>query len=723
MSIQVECGCVHDTGRKRNTQRGAEALGGEIRHLLRALVLVAPLLGGLASISSAAIFFDTQITAHDAAAGDQFGFSVSESGKTVIVGSPFDDDAGASSGSVYVFERDTGGTDNWGELKKITAADAAAGDAFGFAVSISGDTVVVGAPFRDDVGLMSGAVYIFERDVGGGDGWGQVKKLVPSDTDAGDEFGFAVAISGNTLVVGAPSDDDAGSESGGAYVFERDLGGSGNWGQVTKLTADDATAQAEFGSSVAISEDTVVVGAPLMGDNTGSAYVFERAFGGAEKWGQVKTLRAGSDDVGEQFGNSVSVSQNTILVGAHLISGWMEIGRPPAPDDPTPDPIEVELDNAGAAYFFERNSADFATWERVKKVTAANTQAGDQFGFAVAIRGDRAVIGSLFAGNDRVGSAYVRDRNRGGRHEWGQLEKLLASEPERWDGFAFGVSIGADTVAVGAPENDGVCPDDRDCDSGSVHIYTVTQTRDQQACINTMNASLSKVWSAHARAFERCVKIYAKTGASAEACGIAPNSTIARTEERTFRQEKRKCGEPPPDFGKTDGATVNSAAMQLEAEVMREVFGDDLDGSLATSAADSDAVRCQRAVIKSINQCQRSKLKTFNRCKKKGLGSAIFRETADLESCIGDDPRGVAARACDAVSGKLATRVLPRNCLSRSVDLSSAFPGCGMGDPTDLANCVEEVVECRVCNALNQADDLAVDCDLLDDGLENASCL
>lgn len=693
---------------------------GEIARVLIALSLVAPIVVGSAQSADATSFLETQITAHDAAAGDEFGFSVSVAGTTVVVGAPFDDDAGSASGSAYVFQRDEGGIDNWGELKKLIAAGAAGGDAFGFAVAIGGNTIVVGAPFD---GSASGAVYVFGRDVGGSDNWGFVKKLVRSDAAVGDEFGFAVAISGNTIVVGAPADDDGGSASGAVYVFERDAGGSGNWGQVKKLTAADATSGDEFGFTVAISSDTVAVGAPFAAGNAGSAYVFERALGGAGNWGQVKLLKAADADVGDQFGYAVSISQDTVLVGARFFTVRTEIPQPPVPGDPSPDPVEIDLDDAGAVYFFERDAGGAEKWGQKKRRSAADAQAGDQFGFAVAIRGNQAVVGAPVGGGKRGGRAFVHERNFGGNNVWGRLDKLGDSDGRRWDEYGFGVAIGADTVVVGAPETDDQCPDDRDCDSGSTYVYTVTQTRDQQACINALNRSLAKVSVAHARAFSKCVKGFAKTGASAEACLMAPNSPVERAEQTTFRQEMSKCKNPAPSFGATDAATVNDAAMQLEDDVVDDIFGADLDAALVTSAVDKDAAKCQNAVVKSVDRCQKSKLKAFNRCKKTGLKSAAIRTDVDLEGCWGDDPRGAIAKACDPVSGKLATRVLPMSCTSRGVDLSSAFPGCGTDDSADLAICVDRSIECRVCAALNQADDLALDCDLLDDGVGNSSCL
>ena len=152
------------------------------------------------------------MTAGDAAAGDQFGYSVSVSGDTAIVGAFGDNDDGFDSGSAYIFVR-SGAT--WSQQAKLTAGDAAAGDQFGYSVSVSSDTAVVGAIFDDDAGSASGSAYVFGRS---GATWSQQAKLSAGDAAAGDQFGYFVSVSGNTAVVGAIFDDDAGSASGSAYI-------------------------------------------------------------------------------------------------------------------------------------------------------------------------------------------------------------------------------------------------------------------------------------------------------------------------------------------------------------------------------------------------------------------------------------------------------------------------------------------------------------------------
>ena len=265
----------------------------------------------------------TKLTASDAQAGDFFGGSVAVSGDTAVVGARSEDAEGNRAGAAYVFQRNQGGVDNWGEVTKLTASDAQAEDWFGFSVAVSGDTAVVGAVFESE-----------------GGNWGEVTKLTASDAQAGDRFGQSVAVSGETTVVGALAEDAGGGlydDFGAAYVFQRDQGGAGNWGEVQKLTASDAQALDAFGGTVAVSGDTAVVGAwgeDAGGSQAGAAYVFQRDQGSAGNWGEVKKLTASDTQAFDQFGSSVAVSGDTAVVGT-----------------PTED---AGSSNAGAAYVFER---------------------------------------------------------------------------------------------------------------------------------------------------------------------------------------------------------------------------------------------------------------------------------------------------------------------------------------------------------------------------------
>jgi len=338
------------------------------------------------------------------AARDQFGSSVAVSGDTVVVGAPADDDGGFTSGAVYVFVRS--GT-IWTEQAKLTASDAAAGDGFGSSVAVSGDTVVVGASDDDDAGESSGSAYLFVRS---GTIWTQQPKLTASDAAAGDQFGNSVAVSGDTVVIGARGDEDAGVRSGSVYLFVR----SGTiWTQQPKLTASDAAAEDQFGWSVAVSGDTVVIGARSdddAGESSGSAYLFVRS---GTIWTQQPKLTASDAAAGDQFGQSVAVSGDTVVVGA------------PADDDAGI--------RSGSVYLFVRSGT---IWTQQPKLTPS--EAEDLLGAnSVAISGDTVVGGAADGVADRSGSAYLFVRSG---TTWTLQAKLTALAPS-----------GADTVGLVDP--------------------------------------------------------------------------------------------------------------------------------------------------------------------------------------------------------------------------------------------------------------------------------
>jgi hypothetical protein len=273
------------------------------------------------------------LTASDAAEGDEFGYSVSISGNTVLVGSPQADTGGFSNcGQAYIFYRDSGGADNWGEEKILRAGDKADSDLFGQSVSISGDTALVGAPLADSEGTDRGHVYVFNKDQGGADNWGQIRVRTASDRNDGDFFGSSVAISGDIALVGAPFAESGGTERGQAYVLYRDQGGADNWGQKDILTAPGKYDYNYFGGSVAVSGNVAVIGE----DNAtsggvsrcGRAHIFYKDNGGADTWGLEKTISA-SDKVSYSFfGRSVGISGNKIVVGAFMArSGDIDHGQ------------------------------------------------------------------------------------------------------------------------------------------------------------------------------------------------------------------------------------------------------------------------------------------------------------------------------------------------------------------------------------------------------------
>ena len=262
--------------------------------------------------------FVVKLTASDGAAGDFFGRAVGVSGPTIVVSAYFDADNGNGSGSAYVFENQ-GGT--WTETRKLTASDGASNDYFGHAVAVDGDFIVVGAWGVDVAGNADqGAAYVYYRNEGGIGLWGQAAKLTASDGEATDHFADTVSISGNTVVVGAQLDDDRGIDAGSVYVFDRHYPNFGNWGQVTKLNASDGVTGDRFGNVVAVSGSTIVAGAYFNDDNgtdSGSVYVFQNQ-SGTWNWDQIAKLNASDGAADDHFGNPVTISGDIIAVGAGL---------------------------------------------------------------------------------------------------------------------------------------------------------------------------------------------------------------------------------------------------------------------------------------------------------------------------------------------------------------------------------------------------------------------
>jgi len=233
---------------------------------------------------------------------DWFGRQLSLDGDRLAIGASHDDDQGERSGSAYIFERSIDG--NWSQVAKIIPLDGQSFDAFGEAVSLDGDQLAVGAIFADDNETSSGSAYVFERD---GDGqWLQAAQIRPSDPDPTiyDRFGMSVALDGDRLVVSAVP--YLGLALGSAYVFERDA--AGNWSEVSKIVASDAELGDNFGDSISLDGDRLAVGAPLdndFGQGSGSAYAFERSKDGS--WSEVSKILPLEGDLLENFGRSVAL--------------------------------------------------------------------------------------------------------------------------------------------------------------------------------------------------------------------------------------------------------------------------------------------------------------------------------------------------------------------------------------------------------------------------------
>ena len=331
-------------------------------------------------------------------ADDSFGFSVAISGTTVVVGAP---GHAENAGRAYVFTKTAG---VWEQTAELKGSDTTAHDGFGDSVAISGTDIVVGAPGHA-FGTGGGRAYVFTKT---SIGWKQAAELKGSDTVVGDEFGFSVAISGTTAIVGA-----LGHAGGGrAYVFTKRVA---VWKQTAELKGSDTVAGDWFGISVAISGTTVLVGADGHAFVAGRAYVFTKR---ATVWKQTAELKGADTVAGDDFGGSVAISGSTVVVGA------------------------FSRDNsAGRTYVFTKTASG---WIQTAELKGFDTVAGDEFGFPVVISGTTVVVGAC--GHARnAGRVDVFTKTAG---VWKEKAELKGSDTVGVLGYS--VAISGTTVVVGA---------------------------------------------------------------------------------------------------------------------------------------------------------------------------------------------------------------------------------------------------------------------------------
>ena len=339
----------------------------------------------------------------DGSEGDWFGYSVSISGDYAIVGADGGENNGISTGAAYIFKRDS--DTSWVEEQKLLASDGVEFDGFGISSSMSGDYVIISAPWKDN---FMGASYIFKRD---GNTWSEEQKLLASDGNANDEFGFAVSISGDYVIVGARMKDN---KQGAAYIFKRD---GNTWTEEQKLLASDGDTLDQFGNSVSISGDYAIVGARMKDNRQGASYIFSR---NNTTWTEEQKLLASDAALDDRFGWSVSIAGNYAIVGA-------------TGDD----------NNKGSAYIFKR---DGTTWTEEQKLLANDGNAEDWFG-VVSISENYAIVGAQ--GDDNwKGSVYIFRRDG---LTWIEQEKCSPTSCPENSSLGRTVSLSENSAIVGAP--------------------------------------------------------------------------------------------------------------------------------------------------------------------------------------------------------------------------------------------------------------------------------
>lgn len=403
----------------------------------------------------------------------------------------------------------------------LKAAPVGAEDWFGTSVAISGNTVVVGAPSEDSNGSgpadnsapYSGAAYVFVRDNGA---WTQQAFLKSPNITTNAAFGRGVAIDGDTIVVGAEGESlNNGANTGAAYVFIRS---GASWTQQASLRPDslDLLWNSSFGHSVAIDGATIVVGAVNENSNaigvngavtgysfnSGAAFIFVRT---ETTWSQQAHLKASNREQDDHFGENVVVDGDTVVVGA--------FSEDSAATTVNGDQFDNSAPFAGAAYVFVR---DGATWSQQAYLKSSNLNAGDLFGFSLALEGDRLLVGAPFEAGAATGidgdqsdnsaggagAAYLFQRVGG---VWSQQTYFKASNTEVGDWFGWSVALAGDTIAIGANHEasnaiglDGVQTDNSAADAGAAYVFTHAENIwSQQHYVKASNTSSGDLFGFH----------------------------------------------------------------------------------------------------------------------------------------------------------------------------------------------------------------------------------
>jgi hypothetical protein len=354
---------------------------------------------------------------------DNFGWSLAVSGNTAVIGAP----AGSQSpGAAYVFNRSPNG---WRQAARLTASDGGSDDHFGFSVGISGDTIVVAAPLHT-VGNNSqqGAAYIFVKPATGWSNMTETAELTAADGLAGDRLGYSVAMYGGTVVAGAADVTLGGNiYQGAAYVFVQPRAG---WRTTSsykaKLTASDVSSGAHFGWSVAISGDTLVIGAYDAGC-CGSAYVFVKPASGWSNGTETAELTASDGVSYDFFGWSVAISGSAICVGANQFDS-----------------------SVGKAYVYEEPAQGWVNMTQTAELTPSDGVPFEDFGVSVAIS-DAAVAVGATDGTSGPGAAYIFLEPVGGWGNETQNTKISPSISGPYNYFGQSIFFNGKAMLVGAP--------------------------------------------------------------------------------------------------------------------------------------------------------------------------------------------------------------------------------------------------------------------------------
>lgn len=361
-------------------------------------------------------------------------------------------------GAVYIYEKDSGGS--WIQKQKILSPYSHMySNDFGNAVSISGDYLAIGAVGNNEKGVLAGAVYVYKKDSDGI--WGNEQMITASDGGVIEQFGYSLDLSGDVLVVGGDNGSLPGDDAGSVYVYSKDA--NGVWGNEQKLSGFARSNRDFFGLSVSTSGNQLVIGTPAndsSGENSGCIYMYTMDENGL--WGNPEMILPSDGNSGDYFGHSVSLSGKNLIVSA------------PGYDD---DDATI-----GAVYAYEKSVN--GVWINEQIITPYDKAEDVPYGASVSVSGDQFAVSSLGASYNglRTGGVYVYEKD--GNGNWGNRQGFFPYDGLHGDWFGYSVSLFHGRLLIGA-----VSDDDNGEDSGSV-FTTLLDVPTNVSNINVSNHKL-----------------------------------------------------------------------------------------------------------------------------------------------------------------------------------------------------------------------------------------
>ncbi|HFD11637.1 MAG TPA: hypothetical protein ENJ32_04105, partial [Crenotrichaceae bacterium] len=410
-----------------------------------------------AAIGAVPVSSQSKLVADDAFTGSAYGWVVSSDGDTAVV-SAFADYDGL--GAAYVYERTASG---WQQVSKLTASDGSGpangepGDSLGMGASISGNTIVLGAPLNDHSGgTDSGGVYIYVKPASG---WPaamtETVKLTAPGGGAEKAFGGSVSLKGNTLVVGA-SGKKAAQSSGEVFIYD---GAGANWSHKATLSGQGLSGRDRFGTVVNTDGNTVVVGAFGTSNSQGSVYVYNKPASGWANVSHNALLVAADGASSDYFGGSVAVDGNTILVGAN---GDDDAGS-----------------KSGSAYLFTRSGSN---WTEQIKLTASDAKAADNFGYSVDIAGDTAIVGASNFESTGAEAIYLFTRSG---NNWTEQGRLNHPDGEADSKFGLSVTVdGSESFIMAGAMRANAGPDRVQRTAGAAYLFELEAQNKAPVAVN-----------------------------------------------------------------------------------------------------------------------------------------------------------------------------------------------------------------------------------------------